>query len=373
MLHVDIPSYNDLRSLLATREDACVSIYVATSPITSEVDATRIEFKNLASQVVERLSAATTDRDTVPAIEEALDALAEDVAFWSVQANALAVFVTPTSIRTFRLPNRIRSSMHVADRFHVKPLLRASTFPQAAFLLALSQNSVRLVEISPDLPAWPVHVEDLPDSAASAAGKASIGDRSPSGRLQGAEGQKVHLARYARQVDAAIRPILTGTDLPLILAASRPLEAIFRGICTYPLLAETSVPGNPEEASEAQLATAARPVLDDLHAAELATLRERFEERRASGRASTDIAVVARAATFGAVDTLLVDIDRSMPGSIDEESGAVTLDEDASSSSYGVIDEIARRAFLNGSRILAVRAEDVPGEAAAAALLRYAI
>ena len=373
MLHVDIPSHDDLRSLLTARDDTCVSIYVATTPISTEVEASRIEFKNLASGANERMRASAADRDTVEAIEEALDELTEDVAFWRLQANTLAVFVTATSMRTFRLPNRLGSAVHLADRFHVKPLLRATTFPHAAFLLAVAQNSVRLVEISPDLPAWTIPVEDLPDSAASAAGKASLGDRSPSGRFQGGEGQKRHLARYARQIDAAIRPVLTGTSLPLILAATEPLDAIFRGVCSYPLLVETGVTGNPEGTSDAQLATAARPILDDLHAAELTALQARFEERRVSGRAASDIAQIARAATFGAVDTLFVDIERSMPGSIDEESGAVTHDEDTGPSSYGILDEVARRVFLNGGRILAVRAEDVPDGAAAAALLRYAI
>ncbi len=373
MLHVDIPSHDDLHGLLTERGDGYVSIYLATTPVSIEIDASRIELKNLTSEAVRELGAVGTDKDAIQAVSEMLEDLFEDAAFWSTQANSLAVFVTPMGIRTFRLPSRIGSSVHVADRFHVKPLLRATAFPNAAFLLALAQNSVRLIEISPDLPAWPVHVDDLPTDAASAAGKASLGDRSHSGRFQGAEGQKRHLSSYARQIDAAIRPVLTGTGLPLIVAATEPLGAIFRGICTYPLLVETGVRGNPEEASEAQLAIAARPILDGLYTAELTALHARFEERRASGRALTDVAEVARAATFGAVDTLFADIDQSMPGNIDEESGAVTFEESTSASNYGIIDEIARRVFLNGGRVLAVRAEDVPEGAAAAALLRYAI
>ena len=373
MLHVDIPSHDDLDSLLTERGDGHISIYLATTPVSTEIDASLIELKNLTSEAVRRLGAAGTDKGVIKAVEEMLEELLDDAAFWSTQANSLALFVTPMGIRTFRLPNRIGSSVHVADRFHVKPLLRATTFPNAAFLLALAQNSVRLIEISPDLPAWPVHVEDLPTDAASAAGKASLGDRSPSGRFQGAEGQKRHLAGFARQVDAAIRPVLTGTGLPLILAATEPLDAIFRGICTYPLLVETSVSGNPEEASEGQLAIAARPVLDGLYAAELAALGARFGERRGQERATTDIADIARAATFGAVDTLFVDIDRAMPGSVDETSGAVALDEGADSTGQGVLDEIARRVFLNGGRVLAVRAADVPDGAAAAATLRYSV
>jgi hypothetical protein len=46
-------------------------------------------------------------------------------------------------------------------------------------------------------------------------------------------------------------------------------------------------------------------------------------------------------------------------------------DDDASS--YGVVDEIARRVLLAGGRVLAVRAPDVPGEGPVAAILRYAL
>jgi len=39
---------------------------------------------------------------------------------------------------------------------------------------------------------------------------------------------------------------------------------------------------------------------------------------------------------------------------------------------YGVVDEIARRVWLNGGKVLAVRRADIPGEGSVAAILRYA-
>jgi hypothetical protein len=39
----------------------------------------------------------------------------------------------------------------------------------------------------------------------------------------------------------------------------------------------------------------------------------------------------------------------------------------------GVVHEIARRAFLTGARVLAVRREDIPGNGSVAAILRFAI
>jgi hypothetical protein len=69
----------------------------------------------------------------------------------------------------------------------------------------------------------------------------------------------------------------------------------------------------------------------------------------------------------------IVDIDDVVPGSVDEESGAVAFAEQDDAVAYGVVDEIARRVWMNGGRVLAVRREDVPGGGRAAAILRYAV
>ena len=44
------------------------------------------------------------------------------------------------------------SLVEVSDRFHLKPLLRSVTFPQAALVLALAQGSVRVIEVAGDVP-----------------------------------------------------------------------------------------------------------------------------------------------------------------------------------------------------------------------------
>ncbi len=370
VVHTDIPTRAEVERLLEARAAQCVSIYLATSPIPQDAQASRIELKNLIAAAVEQSEAAGGD---AWALREPLDELVDDDGFWAEQAHSLAVFATPDGARTFRLPNRLGSEVEVADRFDIKPLLRAVTFPQAAFVLALAAGAVRLVEITREGTAFAVAVPDLPTDVAGAAGKASIADRSPSARLQGSEGQKVRLRQYARKVDEALRGVLAGLELPLIVAATEPLDAIFRGLCSYPHLVEPGIRGNPETATDEELAAAARPVLDEVYAAELTGIRERFELRASDDRASTDLARGARAAAYGAVDTLLLDIDDKVPGQIDEDSGAVTLADDDDAASYGVVDEIARRVVLSGGRVLAVRRPEVPGGGSLAAILRYAI
>lgn len=370
-LHTDIPTRRDVETLLTTRDPGCVSIYVPTSPVPTEQDAGRIELKNRAREAADGLRGTGVDRGSVAAFEEALAELDDDEHFWAHQANSLAVFATAERVVTFRLPNRLAGLTEVGDRFHVKPLLRAVTFPHAAFVLALSQGAARLVEVSPDLPPALVSVPDLPADAASAAGKASLGDRSADRRIQGDEGLKVRLHQYARRVDEALRPVLTGSDLPLILAATEPLDSIFRAVSTSASLAAPGIPGNPDARSDAELAEAARAVLDGIYAAQLAEIRARFDLRAGQGRSTADLAHAARAATFGAVDTVLVDIDAMVPGTVDDETGAVVLGD--GDGAYGVVDEIARRTMLAGGRVLAVRGDEIPGGGPVAAILRYAV
>ncbi|MFN6952038.1 MAG: hypothetical protein ACK4NE_05550 [Albidovulum sp.] len=73
------------------------------------------------------------------------------------------------------------------------------------------------------------------------------------------------------------------------------------------------------------------------------------------------------------VETLLVDIDDTIPGRIDEETGAVTFDAAESASSYGVVDEIARRVLASGGQVLGLRREEIPQGTTLAAILRYAV
>jgi hypothetical protein len=371
ILHTDVPTRAQLDRLLAAREPWSVSIYLPTNPATRG-EAERVELRNLAGEAAAQLLQAGAPKRELATMSEELDDLLDDDEFWRYQARTLAVFLTPTTSVTFRLPNKLVALVEVSDRFHVKPLLRAITFPHSAFVLALAQNSVRLLEIAPDLEPAEVALSDLPTDVASAVGKSSIRDRAPSGRIQGSEGQKTRMRQYARRIDEALRPLLNGLDLPLILAAAEPLASIYRSVNSYSHLLDASLPGNPETLTDGELAADARLLLDDLYATELAAVRNTYALRASQRRASSDIADVARAATYGLVDTVLVDIDEVVPGSIDEETGAVSFDQADDAVNYGVVDEIARRVWLNGGKVLAVRRDDIPDETSVAAILRYA-
>lgn len=370
MLHVDIPTRDEIEGLIRNRGSALVSLYLPTTPVTPHALMDRTVLKNLTAEAVRQL--ADHDKREVRSIEELLFDLIDDDLFWEFQANSLAVFVTPESIRTFRLPNRLQPIVEISDRFHIKPLLRAVTVPQSAVILALAQNSVRVIEFSADMSPLEMTVEGMPKDVASAVDKASIKDRSLAGRMQGSEGMKARLVQYARKIDQALRNVLGGRETPLILAAAEPLRSIYRALQSYPHLATTSIQTNPESMSDAELVTEGRAILDELFRDQVAEIRLLFEQRANQWRTTTDVSQAARAVTNGAVQMLLIDIDEVMPGTLDDEGGVIWANGPCAAS-YSITDEIARRALLTGARVLGARRADIPREGSLAAIMRYPV
>lgn len=372
MYYVDMPSAAEISDLNQIRSDACISIYLRTTPLSRETEASRINLGNLIKKAVSQLQANGLEKRRIQLLQEQFDDMLADEEFWSHQANSLAILAAPGTLRTYRMANKLTDMVEVSDRFHLKPLLRAITFPHTAHILALSENAVRLIEVSADLPAREVDVPDMPGDLTDVVGQAINKDYTGSGHRHGVQGQGPYLARYVRRINAVLRPLLMRTDRPLILAITQPLEALFRSMSAIPALPDT-IAGNPEHLSESDLARAARPILDAHYAEQIKAFHNLFDERAGQNRTTTDLSQAAQLATFGGIDRLLIDIDSVVDGFVDDVTGEVTFEPQDDAVNYGVVDEIAGRALRTGARVMAVRREDIPGRYDLAVISRYPI
>jgi len=237
-------------------------------------------------------------------------------------------------------------------------------------VLALAEESVRLIHAFVNFPPVRLQIPDLPGNAEQATRRPSFHVRAPRGRLQNLEGEKVLLHKYVRKVEQAIHGVFAGLNTPLVVAAEEPLASMYRSLNSYSGLADEMIEGNPDQKTDAELEDAAIPILDRLYSREVKAAIALYDELKPR-RATTDVSYAAHAATAGAIEQLLVDLDAVVPGLVSDVDGSVIYSASDDAETYSVVDEVARRALSTGARVLGARREELPDRAPLTAILRY--
>jgi len=142
---MDILTRAELEQLMHKEQQWCVSIYMPTHRTGREAQQDPIRLKNLLGEAEKHLSAqGVGTRDAQKMLEPASKFL-QDSHFWQHQSDGLAIFLSSNRVRRYRLPLNFEELVVVIDHFHIKPLLPLFTGDGQFYILALSQNDVRLL------------------------------------------------------------------------------------------------------------------------------------------------------------------------------------------------------------------------------------
>ena len=255
-----------------------------TSPLTQDAQAgPGSSSRTSSARRADQLDAAGADRHVVfEASANALDDLVDDDDFWSEQAHSLAVFAAPggacaRSACPTSSPPRWRSG----TGSYVKPLLRAVTFPQAAFVLALASGSVRLVEVtraggcrSPVLSRPTGFPPTRRERGRQSLDRRPLSER-PAAGLRGPEGPAASVRAQGRPVPAQrAHRTRAAADPRRDRAAGRRSTA---RSTAYPLSRRAGhAPAVPTTRPTQRSQTPRGTVLDAVYARELAAVRERL-------------------------------------------------------------------------------------------------
>lgn len=322
-------SVDDLTRLRAYDEPPCLSLYQPTHRHHPDSQQDPIRYRNLRSQLENRLSAAYSRRD-VRALLENYRSLEQDAEFWNHRTEGLAILSSPRTFEVYELQRPVRERVVVAPSFYTKPLLRILQSADRYQILCLRRDDVTLYEGNRDA-LDPVDLTDtLPQLAESFPGQrgaaadvmvrpAPGGVAIHYGATSKAEVADIDRERFFRAVDRAILELHSRpSGLPLMLAALPEYHAHFRAVSHNPFLLAESLQGNPDALSLDRLRALAWEQIEPLYLQRLARLLAEYRAAKARQLASDDVAEVTAAALGGRVRTLLVEADREMPGCVDE-------------------------------------------------------
>ena len=381
-----VVSSAELRALKENRAEWSISIYLPTFRAGQEVQQNPIRFKNLLREAEERLLAKGLRTPDVRELLEPGERLLRDSAFWRLQSDGLAVFIAPETFHHYRVPLAFAELVVVNDRFHVKPLLPLLTGDGLFYVLALSQNEVRLLQ-GTRFSVGAVDLEDVPTSLAEALRfddpERQLQFRTNARALSGDGGgdrvafhghesdAKSDILRYFHKVDRGLRAMLADERAPLVLAGVEYLLPIYREANTYPHLVAEGLTGNPEEVSAADLHVRAWALVQPLFAQAQQEAAAAYQQHAGTDLASNQIVEVVPAAHQGRVKTLFVRLNRQQWGVFDAETQRVHLHDESEPGDEDLLDLAATQTVLNGGTVYAVQQEHMPDDALVAAVFRY--
>jgi hypothetical protein len=385
---MDILNKDDLKRLSEKRDGCHVSIFMPTHQVGQETQQGPIRLKNLLREAEEHLEAVGLRAPEARARLRPASRLVQDGLFWQRQSDGLAIFVSSEVFRHYRLPLDFAELVVVTDRFHVKPLLPLLSGDGRFFVLALSQDEVRLL-LGSRYSVGEVDLEGVPGSLAQAlrfddperrlqfhtasgpsGGKGSrpamfYGQGAPSGD------QKSDILRYFQKLDTGIQALLAGEQAPLVLAGVDYLLPLYREANTYPHLIGEGIEGNPDNLSAQELHRQAWPVVGPCFLEEREMAAKRLRQLADTGGVSDNLAEIVPAAYHGRIDILFIATGLQRWGTFDPAKNKVRLHQDPEPGDQDLADFAAVQVLLHGGSVYAVEAKQMPVGASLAALLRY--
>jgi hypothetical protein len=388
---MDILTRTELEQLMRKEQQWCISIYLPTHPTGMDAQQDPLRLRNQLRETEKRLSSRGVSRRDVQKMLEPASKLLQEPYFRQHQSNGLAIFLSSNGVRRYRLPLNFEELVFVDDHFHITPLLPLFTGDGQFYILALSQNKVRLLNGTRDSVSE-VDIGQVGGSLAEAIPSAdhqislqlhtsgSTGGMLGSGSVtfhgQGGdsdESAKNELLRYFRLVSDGLTEFLKEDRRPLVLAGVEFLLPIYKEANTYPNLIDTVIKGNPDLLSADELHKSAWDILEPLFQAAQEEAIAHYQQLagQVSARVADTVEKILPAAYHGQVETLFIATGMQQWGIFDPVTNEIELHDQMESGDESLTDLAAVQSYLKGGIVYVVDSDKMPGGTIASAVLRY--
>jgi hypothetical protein len=307
--------------------------------------------------------------------------LARDTTYWqNGLTDGLAIFISPKFFREYKVPLALDPKLFVDERFHIAPLLPLYSGDTRFYILAISQNQVRLLEGNRH-EIHEIAPKGLPTSLADALQKVAAAELRPQnlhddrndqlGHGTGLEHVNHRLERYFHEIDTNLMNLIGGDQAPLVLAGVERNVGLYRQVSSYKRIPDGFIDGNPEQMSAKQLHAQALAIVEPYVRQQEEMARQQIDKLGGTVRVTTDPCQIIPAARNGRIDTLFLRPGHQLWGSFDIARNETSLHERPENGDQELVTLAAEHTFLNGGAVFYCDERHSPRGSPMTALLRY--
>jgi hypothetical protein len=379
---------DQIKELAQQTASPSISIFLPTHRAGRETQQDPIRFKNLLRDAEKQLLGSGMGPREASALLQPAQALLDDADFWNHQHDGLAVFISADDFHYHALPFRVEELLVVAQSYYVKPVLPLFTNNGHYYILAISQDGVRLFEGTRhsvgqiDLPdGTPVNLEEAlrldgrqkslqmhTGTSQSEAGHGMFHGQGP-----GDEEQKVWIEQYLNLVDTGLKEIFREQQAPLVLAGVDYLLPIYRKVSEYANIMQKGLTGSPEYLRPEELQEQAWRIVETYFRQETEKTVEQYHQLADTDKATDNIEEIVAAAFNGRVDKLILSVEDQIWGAFNPKDGKVTRSSNGQSKKHNLalLDFTAMKTLQNGGTVCTLSQNEMPTDSPIAAVFRY--
>ena len=374
---------DQIKELAQQSASPSISIFLPTHRAGRETQQDPIRLKNLLRDAEKQLLDGGMRPREANSLLQSAQALLDDVNFWNHQHDGLAVFMAADDFHYYPLPFSVKELLVIAQSYYVKPVLPLFTNNGHYYILAISQNEVRLfdgtrygvsqIALPDGIPANMEEALRLDDPQKTLQMHPGGGGGMFHGQGPGDEQQKVWIEQYLNLVDASLKEIFREQNAPLVLAGVDYLLPMYRKVSGYQNVMEEGITGNPEHLRPEELQEQAWRIVETYFQQETKKTVEQYQQLAGTDKATDNVEEIVAAAFNGRVDKLIVSVEHQIWGAFNPKDGKVTRSSNGQSKKHNLalLDFTAMNTLQNGGTVCALPQDDMPTDSPIAAVFRY--
>lgn len=369
-------------------QENCISIFIPTHRAGKKVlqQEDTLMLKNQLKEVKNKLAKKGLHADVVNKMTAPVQELIDDSSFWREQSDGLAIFIADGFSKTYTPPIYFKEFNYISNSFYLKPLMPMFVGDGNFYFLMLERSNVKLYECTQHS-FTEIIVDDLiPETKQDRVGfdyeqknlqfrtgQTGTGQAMYHGQEAATGKRKNEIKKYLRAINDGLAPLFREENMPMLIAAQRPLFDIYKEVNSYPNLlgeflninfGDTTI----HEAHELAWQMMA-PIFDKKRKDKIA----RFIDEQGTGKTAIGIDKIIPAAFNGKVDALFCENKSDIFGSYKEENNAFTVTQsEENDNTISLMNVAAVKTFLNGGEVYLLDKEEMPNpNSRINALFRY--
>lgn len=364
------------------RTKPCISIYLPTTrvrPNTKDF----IVFKNLLQKVETSLKQEYSNKE-VENIMKPLVELADDRLFWNKTKDGLVIFLNPNHFIIYNLSRPVEELAIVSNSFHIKPLIRVYQSADNYYVLGINKKQFKLfygnryelkeITFNDDVLVKIEDVlgDDYTDPHLAVGSYGGAGNAMYHGHGDRKSEIDKDVQKYFKYVDNFILENFSNPNrAPLVLVGLDENLGLFRKITKNSYLVDDVISSDFEKLNIKDLKDSSWKIIEQIYLQKTQNLIDKFNINLNNKLASDNINMAAKMAVKGAVETLLVESDKIIPGRVDLTSGELINENLDNPNINDILDDLVEIVLNAKGDVVMLPKERMPTDSGLAAVFRY--